>query len=614
VGLSIPVDTEAKPESLAVAFASTLAAVYVAILAALTVLSHLCQFLTIRFSIYAELCMGISATILAAFVFYSLKWLKRRRVEGWWSLLAILLVGAVGAMLALGMHRVGRISPDEYYYASNPVYFTQHPNESLSFESRLFYDRSEIRSAAFFTAGAYEYVEAAAAYILGVRFATVYYLIGAAVTGFLIPTSLFLAIYRLTGRVRNSVVGAFVAMAIILLMGETSWAPGANAFLRAFEGKAFLQFAGVPLLVAYSISYLRHPRASAWWCLFALCTALAGMSTTSFALAVLLGINLLGAYWIAFRANGQAFRDVSRSAWKYLAAFSYLALWAVLVARMDGIQTAEFLNADYPASFGAYIQGFLYSPYPMTPVLLVAGCTLALVAAEGMVRKFLTAWIGLAVLIALNPVSAGLLLSFLRGVYYRLLYLLPFPLCWGLAAAFLLGRIAALGRNAERVAIAVLCLAAVLLPWIVPVSVFRLPLYGWGNTLFGEDLRKADQIVGATPKGVMLAPYPLSGGIAMLDSERPQMLTRPDLMDFYLRQQGQDEEAMLRHGSQLALDGSPKDAAALGELLLADGEIRSVVFVRGNYLRMQQLADPLLEAAGFTRVDQNIPGIEVFAR
>ncbi len=298
----VPVSSLGKQgEPLSVAVISAVVTAYVCVLASATILTHVAQLLGIPFRIYAYASAVFGLAVLGAVIVRARQRIGGSAPQDAATLVLILIIGLISGQLAVSMHRVGRISPDEYYYAVNPVYYTQHPDDRMGFQNRLFYSQHELESAGFFTAGAFEYAEAAFAFLANMRFATAYYFVGAGIIGALIPLSIFLAVYCLSGSAAGSTLGAAVTVLGITLMGETSWAPGANSFVRAFEGKAFLQFAGVPLLAAFTVTYFSKPGVSSWLALFALGVALAGTSTTSFAMAPLLTIILCAAYWIARR-------------------------------------------------------------------------------------------------------------------------------------------------------------------------------------------------------------------------------------------------------------------------------------------------------------------------
>ncbi len=603
-----------RTKPLSVTIISTIVEACVGVLASLTVLTHVAQIAGATFRTYAYLCVPISLLVLVAIIFLRRASFEASQPRDYLNLGLVLLIAVIGAALAVSIHRIGRISPDEYYYAANPVYYTQHADSAMGFEDRLFYTREPIFSTGFFTAGATEYVEAAFAFVANVRFATLYYIAGAAAIGFLVPLALYLAIYALSGSAAGAAFGAFLTLVSLMLMGETSWAPGANSFARAFEGKALLQFAGVPLLIAYSIEYFRTPGVRSWLILLGLGIAMAGASTTSFALLPLTGIVLCASYWIAFRReaawNG---RFLGRLA-LYFASFAYLGLWALFVARHDGVETATFLNGNYPSTFGAYLTTFIYPPYPLTPLLTILGCALAAVLAPGRMRAMLAWWIALAVVIVLNPLSAEILLQYFRGIYYRLFYVLPFPISIGLTGAFAWMRLKQRAMRNQRLLGGVAWIGAAVLPFVIPVSLVRLPLYGWGNTLYDGDLARASQLVGSLPPGTMLAPYPLSGAISMLDSDAPQMLTRPDLLDFYLGRQANAQDAALRSQAQLCLDGDVAAAGSMGQLLMNYPEIKSVAMEKSIYERDEPELDAILSQNGFRRIKVSAQDIVAFVR
>ena len=404
MSIRIPGD-ETEPFSVHVV--SAIAAASVFVLASVTILTHAAQLLGMPFRTYAVLCALAALIVLAAVILQARGGMRRPKPMDHLTLWIVIAIALASGLLGVSMHRVGRISPDEYYYAANPVYYTQHPDAPMGFTDRLFYSRATHETAGFYTAGAFEYAEAAVASLARVRFATVFYLLGAGTTAFLIPLAIFLAIFWLSGTPAGSALGAFVTVLGITLMGETSWAPGANSFLRAFEGKAFLQFVGVPLLTAFSLRYFVRRNFSSWLALFGLGVAMTGSSTTSFALAPLLGLVLCGATVIAFWRSPATDRVPVKAFALYFVALAYVGVWALFVAWHDGIRTATFLNQAYPATFGGYLSAFVYAPFPLTPALAIAACVLAVALARGRLRILLAAWLALDVLLVLNRFRPG---------------------------------------------------------------------------------------------------------------------------------------------------------------------------------------------------------------
>ena len=81
---------------------------------------------------------------------------------------------------------------------------------------------------------------------------------------------------------------------------------------------------------------------------------------------------------------------------------------------------------------------------------------------------------------------------------------------------------------------------------LIPSSIFRNQIYQLGDWSQHEEYLIARKIISATPKGVMLCPYPIAGAIRMLSADYPQLLTRSDMMTFYLGAQGRKDDADLR--------------------------------------------------------------------
>ncbi len=116
-----------EPQTLSVIVVLHIAILYIGVLAGLTMLTHLAQFIGISFRTYAYLGIAVSLLISGAVVASGIRRLKVIHLADTSSLLAILLVRGIGAGLAISLHRVGRISPDEYYSAVNPVFYTSIP-------------------------------------------------------------------------------------------------------------------------------------------------------------------------------------------------------------------------------------------------------------------------------------------------------------------------------------------------------------------------------------------------------------------------------------------------------------------------------------------------------
>jgi hypothetical protein len=587
---------------------------YMAILAGLTILTQLAQIFSIAFKIYAYACIPI-AIIISGCVFVAGKNLIRESFpKDTKNLIFILLLGLIGVFLSVSMHRLGRIGPDEYYYSPNAVYSIQYPDAAMGFVSRLFFSRTPMFSVSFFTAGPYEYIQAAAAFLSHASFVTVYYRFAAGAAGFLIPLSIFLVIFYFCGEVESAILGALVTVCAITVTAETAWTPGVYSFIRAFEGKSFLLSAGMPLFAAFSFRYFVKQDLVHWLQLTALVVGLGGMSTTSFMILPMLGVILFLSHWVSFRNTMASIKSFLLHCISYFSIFLYLGVYALAAAHFDGLNNAIVLNKGFPTDFMGYLSGFVNPSFPITAVMAVVFSVSALIILKGTSRLVLSLWMAFTVLFVLNPIVSQILLNYFKGIYFRAFYIFPFPAVVGITTAaiyMLLKRRRVLYGYFWGLVICGISLASV---FLLPSSILHGNAYDFGNWINDPTLVTAREIAGVAPKGIMLAPYPISGAISMSSGNYPQMLARPDLILFYLNLQNKEEDASLRLEAQKFLVGQTNDIQPIEKLLTLYPEIRSLVFYNGAYLANEKIIKQLLDKNGFVKVKDFVSGIVIFEK
>lgn len=497
--------------------------------------------------------------------------------------LAVICVAA--AALSLAYHTTGRLFLDDFYLTANPVYYSQHAQVPMSFEARAFYSGgAPIISVGFLTAGAYETILAIPAYLLKINYVVVYYRLAAVANAILLVLSLFFALAHFCDDTRAALIGTFAAICLLSAMSENSWAIGGLAFVHGYEGKAILILDGVPLLAAYSLELLSRPSRRTWLQMFLFLVAMTGTSTSSFMIMPLLGVVLFLAWVIANRNAGRSGCSWARGALLYLGTYTYLIAFAALVALGDKAQNAVLFNLGYPADFLGYLRAFLSSStWPATVVFSMASWALAVLVTRDRKRAFIGSWFALAIILFLNPVSAGVLLLLFRGIYFRLFYIVLNPLFAGVAAA----QITSEGRSRFRPrleAAAIMGIAGLaLLPVVLsPTSLILSPRYTLGSWTPTDDFPPAQKIVNNAPEGLMLAPYPISGTIRMISSAYPQLEGRSDMLTYYLGLQGRAEEAKLRLQANEFLSGNAGNFSGFRALIAEYPEIRSIVFSRGG--------------------------------
>ncbi|MCJ7435335.1 MAG: hypothetical protein MUO77_17790 [Anaerolineales bacterium] len=605
-------------KSLSVTFISTFILWLMVNMGILTVFTHLAQTFSLRFDQYAFISL-LFLLVISTGIFWRLKkqWVEIE-TKDMTVLLAVIFIALLGAFVSLSMRRIGRFIPDEYYYGTNPAYYVQHPASRMDFKLLFFYSGGQpLYSVGYLTATAFDYILGVFSYLTKIQFIKVYYELGGGLGGFLIPLSIYLLLSQFSRTTTSAVLGTFFTTLSIFLLAETVWTPGGYSFIRSFEGKVIMLFAGIPLFVYYSLGYFSatditqyathitqrifHPAAIN---LFFLIAALTGLSTSAFMVFPILAAIIFVSYWLTFRETFVSFRDVMERGIVYLLSFFYLFYFAIFVAMHDKVDTALAINVSngYTDSVREYLVGYYNPSIPLTPILLIIFSLAILFITRGKLRTFLSLWMGIVLLTVPNPIVAKLLLNLFRGIYFRLMYIYPFPLIIGISSAALYE---ITSQNTQKKIIwAVACFAFCVILFLSPSSLFVSDRYTWGTWSSYKENASAFEIVNAAPHGLMVAPYPTSGAVRMIDTEFDQLVTRDDHLDVYLNLQGRSDEAKLRMRASDFLDGKAQEYDSFVRLMDMYPEVQSVVFYRKIFYRQEyaetakQLAN-LMQTLGF---------------
>jgi hypothetical protein len=570
-----------------------------ALIAGLTILTHLAQILHLAFKTYFFAALGVC--LVAGF--FSGFLIKKHGAKITSRDLLILLflagMGVAGSGIAL---LANRPDPDDYYYLPNAVYFMQHPDAPMGFRIQyLFNGNTPLESFAWATSNAYEYIQALMAYALGVHPLTVYYLLMPALAGFLIPFAFFLALVPFSEDPLAAAIGTLTITGVLLLLGETHHTFGNFAFVRIFQGKAVLLSLGFPLFVAFSLRYFARPCWQNWLGVFFLATALTGVSSSALFLLPALALLLLIAYvWTAKPLKWN-------TAPVYLATLAYvgvLALYTLLFWR-TGLDNSSYANQGWPTHFNGHAASFIHPTLPLTPLLALVSTALALFLLPPKRKQFLFAWIAASLVLFLNPLTAKPLIQYVTSAnaYWRMFYLYPFPLLAGVAAAALFTHTRRFSAPIRFALVAVVSAALFGAAWLSPTSVFHqedLQMAWLAYKLPATQLERARNITALAPPGVMLAPQPLAGLVALLDSRFPQMRVRFVAERTWMTTAAAPDEAELRIAASDYLGGNGDDPTALQTLLTRYAqEIRSVVVKESVYDEHPEL-QALLSAHQFT--------------
>lgn len=581
-------------------------AVMVTVCAALTVLTHLMQATGfISFRAYAWTCLGVVGAVVVGFggrCFSREQFKFRPRDAAFKVALALVLLGLLSAALALATNR-GSI--DDPLYVADAVYRLQHPSEALDFSSHYLYNRSGQPFLLYWydTANAFEYTQAAVAYLLGAEFLTIYHLVAVACSAFVAPLAAWFLLRQFVSDPWACFVGAAFSFGVLLLLGETHRTLGNFFITRIFHGKTVLMAIGLPLVAAYTMRFLHCRDRWAWGMLLAVTTAMTGLTTSSFVLVpALVSVLLL--------AHGWAARPFLVCEWIRTVAWTSAALGYLLVCAiafsgfaLKNLGAASVVNAGFPITLIGHLRLVFDLDRPVALTLFGICAGAAGILLEGWPRRFLFGWMGATLLLYLNPLSAPFLIEHLTSpnIYWRLFYVFPFIVTIGLAGAStwqVLSRFGiAFQRGCAGVVIAALVAAHLLFPGI---SVFRrADVYGFGfpgYKLPNQELADARRLIAVAPPGPMLAPELLAGTITMLDSRFPQLRVRDTTLPMLMAKPGLREEAEARLRASEFVAGNKAELESFKATLETYGpSISSVVLDSSVY----ELAAPTLDSHGF---------------
>ena len=566
----------------------------IGVLAALTVVTHVSQLFELPFQIYAYLAIsvaGLFAVPTAARLGICLATMSLvDRKNG----LSLLLLGLTGTALAIVSHRA---NPDDYYYLPNARYFLEHPATPLTLDLHYLFSESEpFLSFTWATSNPYEFLYAILDFMFGVDFLWGYYVLGSALVGFLIP----LALYSLTRVFVADHVQAFfgvtVALLLVVLLFETHQTFGNFSFVRAFQGKVFVLTICLPALAAASLRFLTNRCLFHWAMVLAICVAGLGTSASSIILLPPLGLIIVSALW------GGGGLQISRRSFirriiLYGLAFTYLIVYAV-VYRLYFASDLGFYsqaNVAWPKSFLGHLALFFPRHYrgsglslseafegvyrflliPYTPVAVALSIVSVIGFSSGWIRRFLLTWLFIAVSLFLNPWSGDILIRYFTSpnIYWRMFYLLPFPLAAAIVGARLHIRIGErFGLNLSWVGLIAFAALSFLSLWernLIEVPArYKLP---------HAKYEAATVIVEQAPPGPMLAPLDVAGIVAMLSANHPQIIIKGWVVATWLAARGRHEEAEhRRRAGSFVRSGDEADLAAF-EAVLARYRLASVV-------------------------------------
>lgn len=586
-------------------FARTVTLWWVVILGILTILTHISQVISLRFNVYANIVF-YSALILTAAWGIACCLNKAKRIDTFdWKPFFLLLLTCVGSGVITVFSQpedpFGQASQDELVYLSGLIYYLKNPLERLTYEVHYLYSGMEpFHSVSYFVNGAYQLVQAAFSYVLGIYHITFFFGIVSFLAGFALPLSIYLLLGRFSEKTMSIAMGTFATFAVILLLDEKVITPGGWIFQKVFMGKSIIVSTGVCLFTCYSLEYFLERSLARWMQLFMLLTCLIGMSTTTIMIFPIMAAILFLAYYIVAKQEYVDIIALFKKGIIYVASFAYLGAYAVYISLTDSVGGAQYANQNFPHTMYGYITGYLWDKtFPITPITFVLFSFLAILLARSEMRRFVTGMIFLPLLI-LNPWVSEFLLQFFMGVYVRIFYITPIFLVIGYTFSRLFEYTQ---KRPGKLRWVWTCFAALLFGMYVTLPSSNFKTVKSHSAIFsGKNYLVAQSVINETPRGIMLAPYPISSTIFAFAADYPQIIDRPVITQYFLWTQGREAEALLRiKASNFMFGNPPKDNSgfdAFITILDAYPEIKSVV-IRNKTLNSVPELPLMMKERGF---------------
>ncbi len=507
----------------------------------------------------------------------------------------VLLVSLAGGLLAASINRP---DIDDSIYVPKAVFYIENPGSALDKTMNWVAGLPKTPSSGIFQH--YEIMQAALAYKLNIHFLDLYHIVFPAIVGFLMCISMFLVVSLFDHRRWAPLLSVVFLLLIILSLGETHRTFGNISIARGFHAKYMFVAVGVPAWVYFSLQFLALRRRKTWVILTALGIAMGGASTT--ALVFLPFLSALVAASYIFNENQGFFRKDTL----FLAGAYFSCLLPVVLLALNfrsyaknNFAAGSFINNGFPTSFPDQL-GLLINPdYPLTPFLFISSFAILLFFSP--YRRFFLCWIALGFIIFLNPVVSEFIIKNFtsENIYWRLFYLLPFPIIIAIAYLSLLKS----GLTFRAISFLAAGAAFYSAFW-GPTSVLRAEnkafLASPGYKIHEPELSVVKEIIAAFPGGSMLAPLEISSNIVLLSSKYPQFHMREDHLGFFLLISGRQADyanrsKLFRYLYQHDPNHDEKEGKEILVKLVSSAESPELVVTYGNSSNKKEIENTLLD-------------------
>ncbi|UZE19672.1 DUF6077 domain-containing protein [Pseudomonas sp. B21-054] len=454
---------------------------------------------------------------------------------------------------------INRPDIDDSVYAPKAVFYTENPSALI--DNSITWIAGIPTEANSFVFQYYEVLQASLSSLLGVHFLTIYHIIFPLLVGFLAFCSIYLLLGLFYQETRTRLAGAIFLVMLAMLLGETHRTYGNLSIARAFHGKFVLFYLGFYSWAYYSIKYFNEKKIRQIFFLTIVSIALITLTTTTFIYVPFLS---LAVYFAFFLSRGELF---STNALKVGIGY-FIALLPTAMLALSFRQEAQkvmpagsSINSGFSADFFDQIGYLINTDFPLTPFIFVI--SLVLVSLFSPHRKFFILWTLIPFVLLLNPVVSGFVIRHIttENAYWRMFYLLPFPLISAIAFCSLVPK----ARQFKIIVSSTFLLLGGLI-FVSPSSVLR-PENGakfdfWSYKIHEPMRSYVNDFAKSMAPGSVFAPLEISGNLVIYTSKFPQYYLREDYLGLVVGKYLDTDNALERNLTASYLYGSSTNPAA----------------------------------------------------
>jgi len=513
----------------------------------------------------------------------------------------LLLAAALASAIALG---VVRPDADDAYYLPRALFYLDNPHFPLSTVVRGLANTG-VTYHAFVTSCSQplEFFVASWAYWLNLSFITVYHVLVPFAAAVGIVLAWFLCLRCFVASETASAVGALALIIALICLGETHHSYGNFSLARIWQGKVIFFSLALPIFCAYSIKFLSTGNLRSWLMLSALAMASSGLVLSSLFILPFLALSLFVG-WILVTRPGP--RKLLATGLTYVSTLTYLViigLVIILAGWSDVGRLDVMMNERWPRDFVGHFGLFFGEVNSFTFVTVLATFLSTCYVVPREQRSFLVGWALSVLVFFLNPWTDTLLIEWITtpNTYWRLFFLLPFPLTAGLLFSRLFLGLKYPPLRALGVALLISTFYVSITHNWVPHVLRDLPFHLGALKVNGQEYHSARAIIDIAQEGPMLSAYPMSTTIPMLTTKYPQISVRGDVVATWGVLSNDAEMGTMRRNAWMFVTGTGVGEADF--LRLVDAiHLQSIVIPKT--LSDQRNLVSLLARRGFSDVRQ----------